>query len=89
MPAPPNSDQIAQQWLVAKLLEIEGHAESDLLFIFGPIMSGLDHRVRIGLEDISPRRESLLVVLDTPGGIVEVVERIVTTLRFTIGRSGF
>ena len=44
-------------------------------------MPPIDHRVRLAVENLSNRRNSLLVIIDTPGGIVEVAERIVNTLR--------
>lgn len=46
-----------------------------------PLQWGLEHRVRVALEPRENRRGTLLVILDTPGGVVEVVERIVRVLR--------
>ena len=41
----------------------------------------MDYRVRVGIESLEQRRPKLLVILDTPGGVVEIVERIVGTIR--------
>jgi hypothetical protein len=78
---PPTSDTIAKAWLNDTLQKIEQHCGADALTIYGPIQYGVDHRVRIAVEALEPRRNSLLVIIDTPGGIVETTERIVKTLR--------
>ena len=55
---------------------------ADGLTILSPINWGLEHSVKVAIEACTEeRREALAVVLDTPGGVVEVVERIVRVLR--------
>ena len=71
----------SKDWLTEKLKAIEDHLNVDVLTLRGPILPFLDHKVREALEYLDPRRETLLVILDTGGGIVEIVERIVTTMR--------
>ncbi len=78
---PDTSNSIAVNWLHSKLIEIEDHTSMDALTIFGPIMESIDHRVRFAIETLPNHRNGLLVIIDTPGGIVEVAERIVTTIR--------
>ncbi len=78
---PKNIDGISREWLDSQLTQIESHTDQDAISITGPLSHGVDHRIRVAVEDIESRRDSLLVILDTPGGIVEVVERIATTLR--------
>ena len=78
---PATSDTIAVEWLHDKLKDIETHCDADALTIYGQIMPGIDHRVRQAVESLSHQRNSLLVIIDTPGGIVEVAERMVSTLR--------
>lgn len=46
-----------------------------------PILPGLDRNLLDAIEAIDSKRDTISVILDTPGGIVEVVERMVTTLR--------
>ena len=75
------SDTIAIEWLHAKLAEIERHSNADVMTIYGQIMPPIDHRVRLAIESLPELRDGLLVIIDTPGGIVEVAERIVSTLR--------
>ncbi len=78
---PATRDSIAVEWLNSKLEEIENHTGRDALTIFGPIVGSVAHRVRLAIESVPQRQEGSLVVIDTNGGIVEVAERIVTTLR--------
>ena len=78
---PTTSDTIAIEWLHSKLEEIEKHCNADAMTIYGYIMPPIDHRVRLAIESLPELRSSLLVIIDTPGGIVEVAERIVSTLR--------
>ena len=80
-PLPIRLDQVSQEWLKARLLEIEKTAEKDVIVIMGVITPELDVVVRMALEHLEERRESLLVILDTPGGSVEVAARISDTLR--------
>ena len=76
------SDSIAvEAWLGSKLEEIEQHTGLDALTIYSPILETVDHRVRLAIESVPKRRDGSLVIIDTVGGIVEVAERIVTTLR--------
>lgn len=78
---PATSDTIAIDWLRAKIGEIERHYDADALTIYGQIMPPVDHHVRLAVESLTDPRGKLLVIIDTPGGIVEVAERIVSTLR--------
>lgn len=77
----PTQFLVSQQWLNWKLALIEEHQKADVLSIYGEIMRGMEHRVRTAVEGLAPRREQLLIIIDTPGGVVEVAERIVKTVR--------
>ena len=74
--------------------EIEAKLSSHVMAIVGPIYAGMDDAVRQAIEsrkqldrpdkaDSEPasKQESLAIVLDTTGGIIEVVERMVNTIR--------
>ncbi|WP_446831772.1 SDH family Clp fold serine proteinase [Candidatus Foliamicus sp.] len=87
--SPATSDSIAVDWLHSKLTEVEKHTGMDAMTIFGPIFETVDHRVRQAIENVPNRRRKLLVIIDTPGGIVEVAERIVTTIRHYYGEVTF
>ena len=63
------------------LNNIEEAMDADVVAFVSPILPGLDRRLRDAIEAVGERRNSISVLLDTPGGIVEVVERMVATLR--------
>ncbi len=54
---------------------------ADGLTIVSPMQQGVEHRAKVAIEARQDRRENLFVIIDTPGGVVEVVERIVRVLR--------
>lgn len=62
--------------------DLEATLNADVMAILGPILYGADEKVRQALESRNSKRKRLAVVLDTNGGIVEVVERMVRTTRF-------
>lgn len=78
---PTSLNQVSQEWLTSRLKTIEEETKKDVLAILGPIEPGVDIRVHLALEQLGKSRETLLVILDTLGGLVEVVQRIVKTLR--------
>ena len=76
-----NVDTAARDWLDERLQSIETHLDEDVLAVYGPVGFGLDHRIRNALVSLGSQRDGLLVILDTPGGTVEVVERIASVIR--------
>lgn len=78
---PTTTVTITTDWLYSKIVEIEEHSGMDALTVYGPIMPPADLNIRLTLDRAPDHRERLLVILDTPGGIVEVAERIASTLR--------
>ena len=67
--------------LNAYLSTIEDVLQSDTLTIFSPILPGLEHRIKNAVESLENRKPKLSVILDTLGGAIEVVERIVNIIR--------
>ena len=63
------------------LSRLETILQSDVLTIFGPIRPGLENIIRKSVEGIRYRRGRIAIILDTVGGVVEVVERMVTVIR--------
>ena len=59
--------------------------DADVVAFVSPILPGLDRRLRDAIDAVSERKPAVAVILDTPGGIVEVVERMVATLRSNYG----
>ena len=86
-----DTDQIRVNTFVETQLDrlaadLEKRLDADVMAIVGPIYPGLDDGVRIAIEacKLAPDakgRNNLAVVLETNGGIIEVVERMVTAIR--------
>ena len=67
-------------------LDLIGEAlDADVVVVVSPIVPGLEDRLRAALAALSRKRASIAVILDTPGGVVEVVERMVVALRHAYG----
>ena len=64
------------------LSTIEEVLGSDTLTIFSPILPGLEHIVKDAVESLQNRKSKLSVILDTLGGAIEVVERMVNIIRY-------
>lgn len=68
---------------LTRYLDTVGDAlASDVVAILSPIVPGLELRLRDAIDRLQTDKTSIAVILDTGGGIVEIVERMVTTLRF-------
>ena len=60
--------------------KLEEILDADVLTIFSSIMPGLENIVKHVVELFPKRRSRIAIVLDTPGGILEVVERMVDVI---------
>ena len=69
-------DQLTQH-----LDEIGRSLDADVVAIISPIVPGLEQGLRHAVDMLDCKKSSVAVILDTPGGVVEVVERMVTALR--------
>ena len=80
MPMHPLDASIKYQldWHLNAIAEV---LDADTVAFVSPILPGLDLRLRNAIEAIGDQKNYVSVILDTPGGIVEVVERMVATLR--------
>ena len=63
------------------LSRLETILQADVLTIFGPIRSGLENIIRRSIEGIQYGGGRIAIILDTVGGVVEVIERMVTVIR--------
>ncbi|MCA9708121.1 MAG: hypothetical protein KDK70_19875 [Myxococcales bacterium] len=63
------------------LSAMEARLNADVLTLFGPILHGVERKVREALESLPERRRKLAVILHSGGGVVEVAERMVTVIR--------
>jgi Serine dehydrogenase proteinase len=82
-------DHHTRQQLNEHLGSIENAFDADVLTIISPILSGLEIVVKSAVEMFKQRRGRILVVLETPGGIVEVIERMVHVIRHHYGEVYF
>ena len=76
----PLDDHIRRQ-LDDRLNRIGDELSADVMAIMSPIIPGLDLEVRAAIEGLKDKKDSIAIILDTPGGVVEVVERMVGTVR--------
>lgn len=66
---------------IGEALSSNSGTETDVITIISPIFHGLDNFVKDAIESIEDKKPNLAVLLDTSGGVVEVVERMVNTIR--------
>ena len=81
---PDNSNGIIEIQLDERLANLEEAFGGDALTFSGGLIHGIDDVIRVEVEQIrsSSDKKRLVMVLDTPGGYIEVVQRIVETLRY-------
>jgi hypothetical protein len=77
----PSTLDAIREKIAALSASLEARLSADVLGIFGPILGGVEHRVRKAVEILPTHREKLAVVLQTGGGSIEVAERIVNITR--------
>ena len=61
--------------------KIEEILNLDVLTIISPIIPPLDAQVKKALEEITSKKRSLGIILETDGGLIEVAERMVQIVR--------
>ena len=64
-----------------RLNRIGDELSADVMTIMSPIIPELDLEVRDAIEGLKDKKAAIAIILDTPGGVVEVVERMVGTVR--------
>lgn len=79
-------DETIRETLNNRLRKIEEHFESDVIFYYGEINPSLDKSFRDFIEEIKKDeefdRKRITIVLNTPGGSAETVEKMVSIIRF-------
>lgn len=80
---PAGLSAVVQENLDRHLGDMEAALGRDVAGIYGPIVSGLETLLRDAIERIDGRNagKRVAIILDTPGGSAEVVERMVETIR--------
>jgi hypothetical protein len=82
--AAPNANEYIEAQLDLCIASIENELNADALSFTGPLFGGVDDIIRLAVEqkhDKQSNRRKLAVILTTTGGYIEVVQRIVDTLR--------
>ncbi len=74
-------DKYIKEQLNGHLDEVGRLMNADAMSILSPIVPGLDTRVRDAIEDYPDKKDSIAIILDTGGGVLEVVERMVECVR--------
>lgn len=68
-----------------RLRDLENYFESDVIFFFGEIHPSLDKAFRNFIEELKKDKEfdrnRLTIILNTPGGSAETVEKMVSVIR--------
>lgn len=83
-PTPQTSNEFIEQQLDNRAQALTQEFDADILGFNGTLFLGVDDLVRKIVESMKQKpnlRRKLVVVLTTPGGYIEVVQRIVDTFR--------
>ena len=70
--------------LTDRLKQLETKLQSDVIFFYGPIHDGIERPFRDFIEELQTdrnKKETLTIILNTPGGSAETVEKMVRTTR--------
>ena len=68
-----------------RIMAIEDHLAADAIFLYGPIFPGLEKRFRDFIEDLkadNSDRSRIAIILTSPGGSAETVEKLVDMVRY-------
>ena len=84
-----DSNTIIEQQLDERAEAVERATTADVLTYIGPISPPADDLIKDAVEEIGHRRSALMVVLETPGGYIDVAERIARILRHHYRRVDF
>ncbi len=77
-------DRTVQRLLDERLRRLEKHFDADVVFLYAPLTPFLEKHYRDLLEDLcKPKRvhARLVIILNSPGGIAETVEKLVEITR--------
>lgn len=79
-------DSQIRETATERLKAIEGSLKTDVVLFFGPIVPAVKNQFRDMIENLKPdpaeeNQETISVILQTPGGSAEIVEKLVEILR--------
>lgn len=84
-----DSNRIIEEQLGARVEGLESAGDSDVLFYSGPIYPMASGLIKDALEALPKKRQSILFLLETSGGLIDVAERIAIILRHHYKRVEF
>ena len=81
-----NTNQYIESILASLNLDVSKELNGDCIFIWSGILSPLDEELRVVIEGLSnsldhKKKKCLVVLLETSGGYIDVVERMVRIIR--------
>ena len=68
-----------------RILALEAHINADVMLFHGPIFPSVEKQFREFIEDLksaTPKRDRIAIILNTPGGSAETVEKLVEIVRY-------
>lgn len=81
-PSPLNtSNEVIEQLLKDRALEVEKCIDADIVSYRGPIFYQTDDMIRDAVEALAPKRDRIAMLIETDGGYIEVAERIARVFR--------
>lgn len=84
-----DADRLIEGQLKDRIEQLEVAANADALSYFGPIYPMASELIKEAVEELPEKRDSILFLLDTGGGLIDVAERIATILRHHYKRVTF
>jgi Serine dehydrogenase proteinase len=76
-----SADRVIEQQLDARSTALANAMGADVLSYIGALDVHTPDEIKEAVEAITPKRSKLVVVLETPGGYMDVAERVATILR--------
>jgi hypothetical protein len=76
-----DANTIIEEQLDVHLKAIEGILNADVVSYFGPIARRVDDALRDAIEHRPTKRDKLVVIIETGGGLIDVAQRMANTMR--------
>ena len=76
-------NEVTREWLQARIEELENAFEADVAFFFGPLATAYDAKFIQFIERLAGEKKHsrLAMLVNTPGGSAETVEKMVRVMR--------
>jgi len=84
-----DADRIIEGQLKERVAQLEDVANADVLAYFGPIYPMAGEMIKDAVEALPDKRNDILFLLETGGGLIDVAERIAIILRHHYKRVAF